>query len=68
MNNNFATNLRKLRKGRKMNQAEIGKIVGKSQDTVSAWEKGTRKPLVEDVYALAVFFEIGMEQLYFGDI
>lgn len=68
MDNNFAYNLRWLRKANHMNQADIGKYVGKSQDLVSAWEKGTRKPLVEDVYILANLFGIGMEQLYFGDV
>lgn len=68
MTNNFAYNVRFLRKARRLNQTQLGEIVGKSVKTVSAWEKGTRLPLVEDVYVLAQYFGIDMETLYFGDI
>ena len=68
MTNNFAYNLRFLRKVRGLNQTQLGQIVGKSVKTVSAWENETRLPLVEDVYVLAQYFGIDMETLYFGDV
>ena len=68
MTNNFAYNVRFLRKARRLNQTQLGEIIGKSVKTVSAWENGTRQPLVEDVYILAKYFGIDMETLYFGEV
>ena len=68
MTNNFAYNVRFLRKARGLNQIQLANIVGKSKKTVSAWENGTRQPLVEDVYVLAQYFGTDMETLYFGDV
>lgn len=68
MTNNFAFNLRYLRKKNRLNQAQLARIVGKSKVTVSAWENNTRSPLVEDVYVLSQYFNIDMETLYFGEV
>ena len=68
MTNNFAYNVHYLRKMRRLNQTELAQIVGKSKKTISAWENGTRQPLVEDVYVLAKYFGIDMETLYFGEV
>ena len=68
MTNNFAFNLKYLRKTNRLNQAELATIVGKSKKTISAWENNTRQPLVEDVYILAKYFNIDMETLYFGEV
>lgn len=68
MTNNFYFNLAYLRKIHHLDQKHIAKIVGKSVSTVSAWEKQTRQPLVEDVYILSKYFNIDMETLYMGDL
>lgn len=68
MTNNFAYNLRILRKARHLNQTQLAEIVGKSKKTVSAWENNTRQPLVEDVFVLAKYFDTDMETLYFGEV
>lgn len=68
MTNNFAYNLRFLRKANRLNQQQLAEIVHKSKVTVSAWENGTRQPLVEDVYVLAKYFNLDMETLYFGEV
>lgn len=64
----FPKNLRYLRKREKVNQADIAKLVGKSVQTVCAWENGTREPLVEDVFLLAQHYCVTMEELYFGEL
>lgn len=64
----FAENLRYLRKKRKLSQNDIAVIVKKTNKTVSAWEKGIREPLVEDVYVLSIFFGVSIESLYFADL
>lgn len=42
--NNFGYNLRYLRKAYKLNQEEMGRIVGKTYAAVSHWELGEREP------------------------
>lgn len=64
----FADNLHYLRKKKKLSQKDIAVIVKKTNKTVSAWEKGIREPLVEDVYVLAMFFGVTIENLYFTDL
>ena len=68
MTNNFSRNLRLLRKANHLKQSQLANIVGKSVSTVSAWEKETRQPLVEDVYVLSKYFNLDMETLCFGDL
>lgn len=68
MTNNFYYNLYYLRKINRLEQKDIAKLVGKSVPTVSSWEKGTRQPLVEDVYILSKYFKVDMETLYMGDV
>ncbi len=36
----IGSNLRRLREDRKISQAELGRRLGRSQATVSAWERG----------------------------
>lgn len=43
--NDVSQNIIKLRKHYNLTQADLGKIVGKSDKAVSAWENGTRSPL-----------------------
>lgn len=40
----FGNNLRELRKVNKLNQSELAKKVGVSQNTISQWENGVREP------------------------
>ena len=40
----FSTKLKRLRKGRKLSQVELGKIIGISDDYISKIEKGDRNP------------------------
>lgn len=41
---NFTENLRLLRKGKKLTQDELAKMLGVDQRTVSAWETGVCEP------------------------
>ena len=68
MTNNFYYNLSYLRKINQLDQKDIARLVGKSVSTVSAWEKATRQPLVEDVWVLSKYFGVDMETLYMGDV
>ena len=64
----FAENLTFLRRINKLRQIDLCKVVNKSVSTISAWEKETREPEVEDVYNLARFFGCSMEQLWRGTV
>lgn len=59
----FPEELRKLRKQKNLNQAGLAEIVGMSQATIAAWEKGTRKPDVETISYLADFFGVSVDYL-----
>lgn len=40
----FAQNLKELRTGHGLSQAQLGQMLGVNQRTVSAWEKGICEP------------------------
>lgn len=49
----FGNNLRELRKVNNLNQSELAKKVGVSQNTISQWENGVREP-----ETIAVFLKL----------
>lgn len=46
-----------------LNQAEFGKIIGVSQDTVSLWETGKSAPVVDYIIAMAQNFTYNGEPI-----
>ncbi len=56
-------NLKLLRTQHKMSQKEIGNIFHASQNTVSQWENGTRKPSYEIIQEIADYFEVSVDYL-----
>ena len=46
-------NIKRIRMARNMMQWELGEMIGKSQKTVSSWERGDRYPQSKDVEKLA---------------
>lgn len=54
----FGTLLKKLRiKMGIENQADLAKLLGIQQQTVSRWEKGTSRPKAEQIHKIAVIFQ-----------
>ena len=60
----FKVVIAKLRKERKLTQAELAKILGVSASTVSMWENGERAPVHAMVKKIADFFNVDMDYLY----
>ena len=56
-------NLKLLRKQHNLSQKEIGNIFHASQNTVSQWENGTRKPSYDIIQELADYFEVSVDYL-----
>lgn len=56
-------NLKLLRKQHKLSQKEIGNIFHASQNTVSQWENGTRKPSYDVIQTIADYFNVSIDYL-----
>ncbi|MBQ8685852.1 MAG: helix-turn-helix transcriptional regulator [Clostridia bacterium] len=54
---NFAENLKNLRIGKGLTQAELAKSLGVDQRTISAWEKGVCEPSFHILARLCELFE-----------
>ncbi|CUR42461.1 Transcriptional regulator [Limosilactobacillus reuteri] len=55
--------IRELRKEKKMSQSELGKFIGVSQTTVTAWETGRAEPSSTFVSKLADLFNVSTDYL-----
>ena len=56
-------NLKLLRKQHNLSQKEIGNIFHASQNTVSQWENGTRKPSYDIIQEIAAYFDVSVDYL-----
>lgn len=52
-----------LRAKRGLSQAELAKILGVKQNTISGWEKGVRHPSISMLRKLADFFDTSIDSL-----
>lgn len=55
--------IRRLRKERKITQTEMGKVLGISQRYYCDMERNKRNFRVEDIIALAQFFELSTDEI-----
>lgn len=63
----FAANLRRLRKSAGMTQAELGRLIGYSEKSVSKWECAAGIPDVGGLFALSKVLSVSMEALFADD-
>lgn len=61
--NNFSSNLKRLRKEKGMTQEELAKQLDKDYSTIGKWENGTRSPIMLDVLKIAELFELDLNEL-----
>ena len=59
--------IKNFRLMRGMSQADVAKLVNRSQNVVSNWEKGTNNPDVEIVGQLCEIFQITPNMMYGWD-
>lgn len=52
-----------LRKERKLNQKQLGSILGVAQNTICNWENGKRDPDYESLKKMALFFNCSTDYL-----
>ena len=58
-----AERIKQLRKKKGVSQAELAELIGVKTNTVSTWERGTRKPDFEALNLLSNYFEVSFEYI-----
>lgn len=59
----FKTRLKELRLERNLSQTELAKCLQVSQATIGKWETGDRKPDLESLMKISVFFGVSADYL-----
>ncbi|MFB9770124.1 helix-turn-helix domain-containing protein [Lactiplantibacillus modestisalitolerans] len=59
----LGTRIRELRKKRKINQEQLGKILSVSKASISGYENGTREPDTKSLMKLAQYFGVTVDYL-----
>ena len=55
--------IRQVRKKKGIRQSELAELIGVKNNTVSTWERGTRKPDFEALNLLSDYFEVSFEYI-----
>ena len=55
--------IKQLRKKKGVSQSQLAKAIGVKNNTVSTWERGTRKPDFDALQLLSNYFEVSFEYL-----
>ena len=63
LKNKFAVRLKELREEKKLSQQKLAIELGYSQGCISRWESGERQPELDDVIAVALFFNVTTDYL-----
>ena len=58
-----AERINQLRKKKGISQSELAEVIGVKNNTVSTWERGTRKPDFEALNLLSDYFEVSFEYI-----
>ena len=58
-----ADRIKQLRKKKGISQSELAELIGVKNNTVSTWERGTRKPDFEALNLLSDYFEVSFEYI-----
>lgn len=59
----IADRIKQLRKKKGVSQSQLAEAIGVKNNTVSTWERGTRKPDVDVLHLLSNYFEVSFEYL-----
>ena len=58
-----ADRIKQLRKKKGVSQSQLAEAIGVKNNTVSTWERGTRKPDFDALQLLSNYFEVSFECL-----
>ena len=59
----FHEKLMELRKEKGLTERQLGNLLNFSNQTISAWENGTREPTLDALIAIADIFEVSTDEL-----
>ena len=59
----IADRIKQLRKKKGVSQSQLAEAIGVKNNTVSTWERGTRKPDSDALQLLSNYFEVSFEYL-----
>ncbi len=68
MNNNFALNLKKIRKEYNLSQEQLAEELGVSRQAISKWESASAYPEMDKIIALCDKFNLNIDDLLHKDI
>ncbi len=68
MNNNFAENLKKIRKDNNLSQEELAEELGVSRQAISKWESSLAYPEMDKIIALCDKFNLNIDDLLHKNI
>ncbi|MBO5746626.1 MAG: helix-turn-helix transcriptional regulator [Clostridia bacterium] len=60
---NFATRLKELRKSKKITQLMLALELKTNQNTISRYETGEREPGINEIIAIANYFNVSVDYL-----
>lgn len=63
---NIATNIKNLRKDRRLSQDDLAQKLHVTRQTVSAWERGVSHPTLDTLLEIAKALDADEEQLLYG--
>lgn len=61
--NQFSKRLKEIREERGFSQQKLALELGYTQPCISKWEAGEREPSLDDVIAVAIFFNVTTDYL-----
>ena len=65
--NDVARNLKRIRERRGMSQETVAAQLHTTRQTISNWERGQTNPSIDDLMALAAFFQVRVDELIYPD-
>ena len=63
LKNKFSIRLKELRELKGLSQSKLANELGYTQPCIGKWEAGTRNPSLDDVIAIAIFFNVSTDYL-----
>ena len=64
MNSDFGARIKLLRKQRGITQQTLANVLGITKTMISAYENCVRKPSLENLMEIALFFDVSMDWLF----
>ena len=68
MNNNFANNLKKIRKDHNLSQEQLAEELGVSRQAISKWESSVAYPEMDKIITICKKYDVNIDDLLHRDI